>query len=100
MILYTILIVTQFVALIIRSGTFFAMCIYASINLHNRIFFCLMRAPISFFDNTPIGRITNRFTKDIGIIDEQLPLCAYDLNLASVFLFLFIEKQQLKFFCV
>lgn len=55
MITYTILIVTQFVALIIRSGTFFAMCIAASVSLHNSIFSNLVRAPISFFDNTPIG---------------------------------------------
>ncbi|XP_027205501.2 ATP-binding cassette subfamily C member 4-like [Dermatophagoides pteronyssinus] len=80
-IIYTILVVTQFIGMIIRSGTFFAMCIFASINLHNRIFYCLMRAPVSFFDTVPTGRILNRFTKDMGIIDEQLPLAAYDLNL-------------------
>jgi hypothetical protein len=27
------------------------------------------------------GRILNRFTKDVGIVDEQLPLASYDLNL-------------------
>ncbi|KAJ6216249.1 hypothetical protein RDWZM_007406 [Blomia tropicalis] len=79
--IYSSLIIGQFVAMIIRSATFFTMCIYASVNLHNRIFYCLMRAPISFFDANPTGRILNRFTKDIGIIDEQLPLAAYDLNL-------------------
>ncbi|KPM06851.1 ABC transporter sub-family C-like protein 4 [Sarcoptes scabiei] len=83
-IIYSALVVTQFLGMIIRSATFFTMCILASINLHNRIFFCLMRAPISFFDSVPTGRIMNRFTKDMGIIDEQLPLAAYDLNLLSL----------------
>ena len=36
------------------------------------------------FSNFKItGRILNRFTKDMGIIDEQLPLAAYDLNLVG-----------------
>ena len=54
-IVYSVLIATTFATLIIRSGTFFMMCIFASVNLHNRIFFRLMRAPIAFFDNNPVG---------------------------------------------
>lgn len=57
-IIYSALVVTQFLGMIIRSATFFTMCILASINLHNRIFFCLMRAPISFFDSVPTGNLS------------------------------------------
>lgn len=35
--------------------------------LHNKI-----RSPQSFFDTTPSGRILNRFSKDIYVIDEVL----------------------------
>ncbi|KAF4079997.1 hypothetical protein AMELA_G00165440 [Ameiurus melas] len=41
--------------------------------LHNRMFNCILRAPVHFFDINPIGRILNRFSKDIGHIDSMLP---------------------------
>jgi ATP-binding cassette subfamily C (CFTR/MRP) protein 1 len=32
----------------------------------------VMHAPMSFFDTTPVGRLVNRFSKDIYTIDEKL----------------------------
>lgn len=45
----------------------------ASKLLFNDLVKSVMYAPMSFYDTTPLGRIINRFSKDIYTIDEQLP---------------------------
>ena len=46
--------------------------IEASRKLHERMAFAIFRAPMSFFETTPAGRILNRFSSDIYRIDEVL----------------------------
>ncbi|CAL8093844.1 unnamed protein product [Calicophoron daubneyi] len=48
---------------------------YASNNLHLRLLESVLRAPSSFFDTTPTGRIVNRFSKDIEAVDMRFPMC-------------------------
>ncbi|KAI0532895.1 metal resistance protein YCF1 [Xylaria digitata] len=46
--------------------------IEASRKLHERMATAIFRAPMSFFDTTPAGRILNRFSSDIYRLDEIL----------------------------
>jgi len=46
----------------------------ASSVLHNQMVTSVLRAPISFFDTTPKGRVINRFAKDVDCIDRSIPL--------------------------
>ena len=46
--------------------------INSSKNLHRRMLDSVVRATVHFFDTNPSGRICNRFSKDIGLMDETL----------------------------
>ena len=60
---------------------FFIMCINASKKLHNQMFSRILRAPSTFFQVNRKGIILNRFSKDIGCMDELLPITFHNVFL-------------------
>ncbi|XP_023222835.1 multidrug resistance-associated protein 4-like [Centruroides sculpturatus] len=62
-----------FFAMILSAILMYEMFIAASIELHNNMFQCIIRTPISFLDNNPVGKILNRFSKDVNNMDDSLP---------------------------
>nr|AAZ20815.1 ATP-binding cassette, sub-family C, member 2 [Toxoplasma gondii] len=40
---------------------------------HERLLRAVTDAQMSFFDTTPLGRVQNRFTRDLNVVDETLP---------------------------
>ncbi|GAB5566426.1 ATP-binding cassette sub-family C member 4 isoform X2 [Prionailurus iriomotensis] len=63
---------------IARSLLVFYVLVNSSQALHNKMFESILRAPVLFFDRNPIGGILNRFSKDIGHMDDLLPLTFLD----------------------
>lgn len=63
---------------IFRGFLFFKVCMHASKILHDRMFYSILHAVMKFFDSNPSGRILNRFSKDMGAIDEFLPKAMMD----------------------
>ncbi|KAJ1901586.1 hypothetical protein LPJ66_000671 [Kickxella alabastrina] len=55
-----------------RSLLHFWGSLKASRTLHEVLLHTILRAPVRFFDITPVGRLINRFSKDMESIDQSL----------------------------
>ncbi|XP_060250610.1 ATP-binding cassette sub-family C member 4-like isoform X21 [Ovis aries] len=63
---------------ITKSLLIFYILVNSSQTVHNKMLETILRAPVLFFHRNPIGRILNRFSKDIGHMDDLLPLTFQD----------------------
>ena len=102
LVVYGSVVTVSLVLTIISSFCFYLTALKASENLHNQMTKAIMKAPVLFFDTNPVGRILNRFSKDIGCMDDMLPghflfatqLCLYFFSatilsaVANVWLFI------------
>ncbi|XP_068864472.1 ATP-binding cassette sub-family C member 4 isoform X2 [Aphelocoma coerulescens] len=79
---------------IIRSLLVFRVLVNSGQNLHNKMFQSILKAPVLFFDRNPIGRILNRFSKDIGHLDDLLPLTFLDFVQVSFITLLIIPSGR------
>uniref|UniRef100_A0A7N6BJF9 Multidrug resistance-associated protein 4 n=1 Tax=Anabas testudineus TaxID=64144 RepID=A0A7N6BJF9_ANATE len=57
----------------IRNMVLFNVLVRCAQSLHNRMFNSIIKTPVRFFDINPIGRVLNRFSKDIGQLDSNMP---------------------------
>ncbi|KAH6979576.1 P-loop containing nucleoside triphosphate hydrolase protein [Fusarium venenatum] len=76
-----------YAALQIISVVWFVIVLVAAksgITLHKRLLSTVIRAPLSLFTTTDLGSITTRFSQDIGMVDNHLPL-GLVVTLASFF---------------
>ncbi|KAH1001477.1 hypothetical protein HUJ04_005494 [Dendroctonus ponderosae] len=78
LIAYTVLIGLVIVLTVGRSLAFYRFCNKASVRLHNSMFFKIVHATMRFFNTNTSGRILNRFSKDMNLVDEVLPLTLLD----------------------
>ncbi|KAK3296581.1 P-loop containing nucleoside triphosphate hydrolase protein [Chaetomium fimeti] len=60
----------QSVGLFCMSATFALFCFWCSNRLHHAAISKVLHAPVAFFDTTPQGRITHRFSKDVDAVDN------------------------------
>eukprot|EP00178_Gracilaria_changii_P005265 TRINITY_DN1862_c0_g1_i1.p1 TRINITY_DN1862_c0_g1~~TRINITY_DN1862_c0_g1_i1.p1 ORF type:complete len:1372 (+),score=202.17 TRINITY_DN1862_c0_g1_i1:5348-9463(+) len=77
----------------VRSIWFLNLALYASKRLHDKMLHSVLRAPLTFFDTTPIGRIISRFSRDVQVLDELLPqyfqqMLTTTLNLVASYAFI------------
>ncbi|KAJ8255155.1 hypothetical protein GJAV_G00201630 [Gymnothorax javanicus] len=56
-------------------GIVFVKCtLRAASSLHDKLFQKVLHSPMTFFDTTPLGRILNRFSRDMDEVDVRLPM--------------------------
>ncbi|GLG99910.1 Uncharacterized protein GBIM_06293 [Gryllus bimaculatus] len=73
LLLYALLVAACALLTTLRALAFFAAAMRSARALHDSAFAAVARSPMRFFDTNPAGRILNRFSKDLGSIDELLP---------------------------
>ena len=81
--------------LVIYAALLANRAVAASRVLHHRMLSAVLKAPLTFFETTPAGRILNRFSRDIETVDTLLPelmeswlLSAFDV-LATITILLY-----------
>ncbi|XP_034328340.2 ATP-binding cassette sub-family C member 4 isoform X2 [Magallana gigas] len=72
------IIASVFIFGLLRALMYFKVAVDAAKHLHNKMFRRLLRVPIRFFDINPVGRVLNRFSKDTGHMDDNLPITFFD----------------------
>uniref|UniRef100_K3X586 Uncharacterized protein n=1 Tax=Globisporangium ultimum (strain ATCC 200006 / CBS 805.95 / DAOM BR144) TaxID=431595 RepID=K3X586_GLOUD len=80
-------------ALVLARCVFYTeMCMRCSANLHFKYMWKVLSAPVTtFFDVTPVGRVLNRFSRDLDQVDNPLPyfsmwMLLYLFQISSAFL--------------
>uniref|UniRef100_T1J4L1 ABC-type glutathione-S-conjugate transporter n=1 Tax=Strigamia maritima TaxID=126957 RepID=T1J4L1_STRMM len=76
---YSVLGISQVTLLLIGCLALANGSVRASRNLHNSMLNNILRCPLSFFDKTPLGRILNRFSKDMDLVDGELAQNIYPM---------------------
>ncbi len=61
------------VLIVAQGATTVVVAVEAARRMHDAVFASVLRATMSWFDVTPVGRITNRFSKDLDAVDKLLP---------------------------
>jgi len=70
--IYGYLVGAAIVLAFIRAHGFLLASLRCSERLHDNMVVAVLQAPVLFFDSNPVGRIMNRFSKDVGCMDEVL----------------------------
>ena len=76
--IYSALTAAVVVAGLVRSVLFFSVSLRASTRLHDDAYRAVVKSPLSFFSANPVGRVLNKFSSDLGQVDELLPPTLFD----------------------
>jgi ABC-type multidrug transport system fused ATPase/permease subunit len=67
-----------FMVLVIQYNLLNLVSLFNNEKLHEDMIHGLVRCPSSYFDTTPSGRLINKFSNDLGILDNTLAFVIID----------------------
>jgi len=82
--IYACLSIAGVVGLVSRALFIATHRIEASQTLHENLVKSVLRAPVAFFDTTPMGRIINRFAADIQTVDVEMSQTLNQITASSI----------------
>lgn len=85
--IYSGIILTLLILASVRSIIYAQVCKNASKNLHKSMFQSLMSTSMRFFAENSSGRIMNRITCDLGIVDQLVPNTLLDVSQMNLKMF-------------
>ena len=111
LLVYGSIVTASFLLTLISSFCLYFAALKASENFHDQMTKAVLKAPVLFFDTNPVGRMLNRFSKDVGCMDDILPgrflfavqLCLYFFTaailsaVANVWLFITCTPMTVLF---
>ncbi|KJH42578.1 ABC transporter, ATP-binding protein [Dictyocaulus viviparus] len=81
---YTILTLVLIILSVIRCAWFRICQTVASTVLHQKMFTAVVNTKVAFFDKNSVGRVLNRFAKDVGAMDDQLSFVFFEFLMGSL----------------
>ncbi|KAL4562252.1 hypothetical protein LXL04_034450 [Taraxacum kok-saghyz] len=78
--IYALFSIGQVIVTFANSFWLISSSLHAAKTLHDTLVYSVLRAPTTFFQTNPLGRVINRFANDIGDIDRNVA------NIANTFL--------------
>lgn len=100
--IYALVNISAILATFCRLLLFVLAGLRASKSIFEKLLAVTLEAPMSFFDTTPVGRIINRFSKDMYTIDEQLVVAgrSYLSTMISVISTMFVVTTVTPMFII
>ncbi|CAG5115398.1 unnamed protein product [Candidula unifasciata] len=89
---YIVAVATCSVAFVLYAVLFLQMAAMAGQRLHDRMLKSVMNAVVHFFDTHSVGQVLNRFSRDLGFIDNSVSVLGYVVSMKTM--------QYLGFFLV
>lgn len=91
--MYSILMVSSTFLELVKHYLILRFVVNASVNIHKKMIHSVIFATMSFFDRFFIGNILNRFSQDLNVIDEHLPMVLSMLIGVSIYIWFFSKSK-------